>query len=124
MGDRDPKDCLNCGMCESCIDRSIAAAEDARADEILEGWVMGVGTVHGPERCPVAPAGCEACSGYHHWIDCGSDPDEPVDPENDPPGEGAVREFDRLNGTEHLMAYLACKHCDAWAEYDPDGGES
>lgn len=29
--DRDEaeEDCLNCGMCESCIDRSIAAAEEA-----------------------------------------------------------------------------------------------
>jgi hypothetical protein len=26
--DRPGHDCLNCGMCESCIDRSIAAAEE------------------------------------------------------------------------------------------------
>lgn len=32
--DRDEAgdDCLNCGMCEACIDRSIAAAEEA------DGW--------------------------------------------------------------------------------------
>lgn len=82
-----------------------------------------VGTVHGPKICPLAPAGCEACSGYHHWLDAGNDPENSHDPENDPAYENEIRAFDAANGTEHLMAYLACKHCDAWAEYAPDGDE-
>ena len=27
--DLDPDDCLNCGVCESCIDRSIAFSEES-----------------------------------------------------------------------------------------------
>jgi len=29
----DPDDCMDCGMCEWCVERSIAAAEDAETTE-------------------------------------------------------------------------------------------
>jgi hypothetical protein len=70
--------------------------------------------LHGPKRCPRAPAGCEACEGYHHWLEHGFDPSE------EPPEEDsqalAVLAYDREHGTDHALAFYGCKHCDAWAE--------
>lgn len=30
--ERFAKDCMNCGMCKSCVDRSIAAAEEQESE--------------------------------------------------------------------------------------------
>lgn len=74
--------------------------------------------LHGPPRCPRAPAGCEACSGFHHWLDSGFDPENAsyCTEENLLSGERAVLDYDREHGTEHALAFFGCKHCDAWAE--------
>lgn len=36
-GDRKPDDCLNCGVCGWCIERSIAAAEDWEPEKTTNG---------------------------------------------------------------------------------------
>jgi hypothetical protein len=38
-----PRDCLECGLCESCIDRSIAAAEPPPSPEITERFLLSLG---------------------------------------------------------------------------------
>ncbi len=72
--------------------------------------------LHGPEKCPRT---CSECSGRHHWIDTGFDPTcEDPDDEMDDGTARAVLDYDRRHGTEHALAYFACKHCPAWAECD------
>lgn len=70
--------------------------------------------VHGPNLCPRS---CGFCHGRHHWVEDGFEPDI------DPPGDDEetrtrVVAFDYLHGTEHALAFYACKHCSAWAEED------
>lgn len=116
--------------------RSIEAGADPRLSEALalarylerpvtEIWEPAEGELpcpdqdprlHGPPTCPVAPAGCEACSGQHHWIESGFDPTA-LDQDDEPdPAQVAVAAYDREHGTEHALAYYACKHCPAWCE--------
>jgi hypothetical protein len=73
--------------------------------------------LHGPERCPAAPAGCEACSGLHHWLEDGFDPSEDP-PDDEDEQRTRVVAFDLLHGTDHALAFFGCKHCGAWAECD------
>lgn len=70
--------------------------------------------VHGPAQCPHRCGTCE--HGEHHWIETGFDPED-TDPDV-ADDHAAVREYDRINGTEHGLAYYGCKHCPAWAEHD------
>jgi hypothetical protein len=73
--------------------------------------------LHGPETCPVAPKGCDGCSGNHHWLDTGYNPDD-LNFEDEDETVLAVAAFDRAHHTEHLLAFYACKHCASWAECD------
>jgi ribosomal protein L37E len=69
-----------------------------------------VGEVHGPASCPRP---CHDCpEGMHHWLETSISPDE---------AEGTpVEAYDFEHDTEHALAHLACKNCDAWKEFDPD----
>lgn len=96
--------------------------EEEFGDDIFDDDDEGeIGTVHGPENCPRT---CSVCSGKHHWIDQGHDPDEPMEEwdEDDINGSRAdVRRMDLHHplpqGIKREAAHWACKHCPAWAEF-------
>lgn len=115
------RSCRVCGCtdadCRGCIERTGLPCHWVEAD--LCSACVGL---HGPVRCPVAPAGCSVCDGYHHWLEDGFDPENPPwkdDPEGVADGsyarELAVAEYDREHGTDHALAFWGCKHCPAWA---------
>lgn len=70
--------------------------------------------IHGTEICPRRCSDCP--DGRHHWIEDSVDLE--WDDEEHYPVEVAILRYDREHGTGHAMAYLGCKHCPAWAEYD------
>jgi hypothetical protein len=74
--------------------------------------------LHGPAACPVAPAGCEACHGEHHWLEHGFNPEDEdyCTPENLTDQERAVLAHDKEYGTLHHLGYYGCKHCSSWCE--------
>jgi hypothetical protein len=71
--------------------------------------------VHGAAHCPHRCGDCP--HGRHHWIESGFDPTDWQREESDD-AERAVMDYDRDHGTEHALAYGACKHCPAWCEGD------
>jgi hypothetical protein len=74
--------------------------------------------VHGPAICPRAPAGCEACSGEHHWLESSCmEPEDDFD-RDDNRRERSIRAFDEEHKTDHAAFHFVCKHCDTWAESD------
>ncbi len=122
MNDTTREDCLGCGHCPACIERSIAAAEEHTprvrrfprrpTNPAHDPAVPHADPrVHGSAQCEHR---CGTCShGEHHWIDAGFDP---TDPEEEDAQAAAILAYDREHGTEHAMAHYACKHCAAWAE--------
>jgi hypothetical protein len=70
---------------------------------------MGAITIHGPQTC-LRP--CVDCDPGHHWLPACLDSNEwaGLDGED----YEAVLAFDREHGTEHALAFYACKHCPAW----------
>lgn len=75
---------------------------------------MGVITIHGPQTCPRP---CADCNPGHHWLPVCLDLSEFADPLDSEDYE-AVLAFDREHGTEHALAFYACKHCPAWISDD------
>lgn len=70
--------------------------------------------IHGTIRCPHRCGGCP--SGEHHWTEYSLDPS--IIPDGHGDDFDSVVRFDKANGTEHVLGFYSCKHCDAWAEHD------
>jgi hypothetical protein len=65
-------------------------------------------TIHGPQAC-LRP--CVECHPGHHWLPICL----PDDPDEDEVEDfHSVLDFDREHGTDHALAFYACKHCPAW----------
>lgn len=116
----EDEDCLDCGMCEDCIERSIGAREEMEP-------VNHFTDVRGPENCPRR---CSECpDGKHHWLimtfpGCLEPGDDDWEESLNHPavqewltirnsaGEVLVRgEYDPEDGGTE---WLQCKHCTAW----------
>lgn len=72
--------------------------------ETVDGEVLKIGVVHGPEKCPAGA--CSDCEGEHHLLDVCVNPEDP--------GEYAQHPA-FLAGN---IVFWECKHCPAWAEME------
>lgn len=68
--------------------------------------------VHGPATCSLT---CSVCSGGHHWIEDGFDPDDPYFGSEDDPDRERSNAI-KATGEENAAAHFVCKHCSAWCE--------
>jgi hypothetical protein len=72
-------------------------------------------SIHGPAKCERP---CVECDPGHHWIEMGTAEWAKEDDFDHDDVELAVLKYDREHGTDHLLAFYACKHCPAWCELD------